>query len=278
MALPFDLIAVDVDETLLNDAGQLPVRNRDALARAREAGTRVVIATARAPRGARPVAAALGLDEPDPAGAVNPLITFNGALTWCFTKRGPIEHFRLPRALAKRLIDAARAAEPSCAVSFEAADKWYTDRDVTQGSGEPGLSGPDYVGPLSSFLHIQPTKIVFHAPFESLKRVWAQLRDSFVKQGLCQASFSDYTALQVVAPGVSKGAALARLCRRLSVDPQRVMAIGDAPNDSEMLRFAGLGVAVANAWDEVKQLADAVTQADNNDAAVAEAVERFALA
>lgn len=276
--LPFDLIAIDVDETLLNDRRELPLRNLRAVERVREAGALVVIATARAPRGARPVARVLGLDGVAPDGATRPMITFNGALTWCFTKRGPIEHFPLPKGLARSLIAAARSVEPDAAVSFEAADKWFTDRDVTQGMGEPGLTAPDYIGPLSSFLHISPTKVVFHAAFERLQRVWAVLRDDFVRKGLAQVSFSEYTALQVVGPKVTKGASLERLAQRLGVKRERVLAIGDAPNDSEMLRFAGLGVATANAWDEVKQIADEVTEADNNAGAVAEALERFAVA
>jgi len=272
----YDIIAIDIDETLVNDARDLPVRNLCAIERARDAGALIVIATARAPRGARPVAHALGLDAPAQTGETRPMIAFNGALTWCFTKHGPIEHFPLPKEIAHSLIAAARSVEPTAAVSFEAADKWYTDRDVTQGAGEPGLTGPDYVGPLSSFLHIRPTKIVFHAPFDRLKPVWETIRNDFVRKGLAQASFSDYTALQVVGPKVTKGASLERLAKRLSVAQERIMAIGDAPNDSDMLEYAGTGVAVANAWDEVKALADEVTSATNNEAAVAEAIERFA--
>ena len=73
----------------------------------------------------------------------------------------------------------------------------------------------------------------------------------------CFKSKPEY--LENVDSGVSKGAALARLCELLDIPVSASVAFGDEANDIEMLRTAGLGVAMGNATDTVKSIADTVT-------------------
>ena len=75
---------------------------------------------------------------------------------------------------------------------------------------------------------------------------------------------------------VDKGTAIRYIATHLGVDADRVMAIGDAPNDVGMIRWAGLGIAVENGWPEVRQAADVVISS-NNDDGVAEALDRYIL-
>ena len=82
--------------------------------------------------------------------------------------------------------------------------------------------------------------------------------------------------MEVNAPGVSKGPGLMALAQALGLDRREVMAVGDSGNDRTMIELAGLGVAMGNATDEVKQAADAVT-ADNEHDGVALAIERYVL-
>ncbi len=74
----------------------------------------------------------------------------------------------------------------------------------------------------------------------------------------------------------SKGNALSRLCRMLGIRPRECMAAGDSPNDASMLSFAGLGIAVANAKEEILRAAEYVT-GSNAEEGFAEAVEKFIL-
>jgi hydroxymethylpyrimidine pyrophosphatase-like HAD family hydrolase len=76
-----------------------------------------------------------------------------------------------------------------------------------------------------------------------------------------------------MASGVSKASGLAQLCARLGVRQSEVLAFGDGLNDREMLAWAGHGVAVANADDAVKDIADAVTGSNDEDG-VAQVLER----
>jgi Cof subfamily protein (haloacid dehalogenase superfamily) len=83
-------------------------------------------------------------------------------------------------------------------------------------------------------------------------------------------------SVEILPLGASKGAGVARLLADLGIDPQRVMAIGDAENDVEMLQLVGTGVAMGNAVARLKAVADHVV-AGNDEDGVAEAIGRFVL-
>src|SRR5690606_17087092 len=91
---------------------------------------------------------------------------------------------------------------------------------------------------------------------------------------LVQAGIPDM--LEILPPGTSKGSALKTLLKEMNIAPANVLAIGDGENDIEMLQLAGIGVAMGNALQPVKDIANHVVS--NNDAdGVAEAIEAFAL-
>ena len=82
--------------------------------------------------------------------------------------------------------------------------------------------------------------------------------------------------LSVFIHGVSKGPGLMALARHLGLAPAQVMAVGDSGNDRTMVQLAGLGVAMGNATEDIRRVADAIT-ADNNHDGVAEAIEKYVL-
>ncbi|MEM7235551.1 MAG: HAD hydrolase family protein, partial [Planctomycetota bacterium] len=92
-----------------------------------------------------------------------------------------------------------------------------------------------------------------------------------------QFAKSEPEYLEITAAGVNKGSALPALASYYGFEVSEVLAIGDADNDNPMLVEAGVGVAVSNARESTKAAADFVTIRSNNDAGVAEAVDRFAL-
>jgi Cof subfamily protein (haloacid dehalogenase superfamily) len=87
---------------------------------------------------------------------------------------------------------------------------------------------------------------------------------------------SAYDFLEILHPDAGKGRALATLAAHLGVPSDRIMAIGDQENDLVMLEFAGVGVAMGNAIDTVKAVANHVTTSNNEDG-VAVAIERYVL-
>ncbi len=88
------------------------------------------------------------------------------------------------------------------------------------------------------------------------------------------ATYAGSPCLEMSAPGVHKAAALAALCARLGIPSAEVVAFGDMPNDITMLRWAGYGVAMANAHPDTLAAADAVTRSNDEDG-VADFVERL---
>ena len=83
--------------------------------------------------------------------------------------------------------------------------------------------------------------------------------------------------IEAVPLGVAKDRSLAALLERMGLTRENLMACGDGLNDRSMISYAGVGVAMQNAEDAVKAVADYVTAADNNHDGVAEAIEKFIL-
>ena len=104
---------------------------------------------------------------------------------------------------------------------------------------------------------------------------FAQQMDPALKEGL-EISFSSDRYIEINAAGVNKGEGLRMLAEMLSIDMAQTMAIGDNFNDLEMIRAAGIGMAVANAPEEIRAAADIVLQADHEHDAVAEAIRQYA--
>ncbi len=89
--------------------------------------------------------------------------------------------------------------------------------------------------------------------------------------------FSNVAFLEYVVKGASKGDGLMELARILGVDKADTVACGDERNDISMVEAAGIGCAVSNGRDELKAVADYITQKDNNNGAVAEVIRKFIL-
>ncbi len=175
---------------------------------------------------------------------------------------------------------AARTADPDVLVWVEILDRWCTDREHDPsgvGTETSKTHGPDEIAPLEAVLSLPATKIMFLSEPSRLTPVLDRVYERFAKPGLLALKVSDQHLFSVCSAEADKGAALASLCERERVPRERVMAIGDAPNDARMLEWAGLGVAVSNAWDEAREAADEVLDVDSDGHAVSAAIEKFVL-
>ena len=83
--------------------------------------------------------------------------------------------------------------------------------------------------------------------------------------------------LEISGEGISKGIGLNILADHYGVSIEECIAIGNDENDISMIQCAGLGVAVQNARDSIKEVADFVTERDNNNGAIGEVIEKFIL-
>jgi Cof subfamily protein (haloacid dehalogenase superfamily) len=261
------LIASDLDGTLLRADRSVSERSRAALARAQSLGIFVVLATARPPLTTRLFAAQ--------AGVAGHAICSNGAILYDVGRDDVLDHFPLDAGTARGLILALRQALPGVCFALVQGREFACEPDyaATARVEDHGrLLDEIRVGDALDLLDVPLTKLVVRhperLPLEVLATVQTLGLDGF------EATHSGAPFLEIVAANVTKAWALAALCERLGVDAAEVVAFGDAPNDAAMLRWAGLGVAVANAYPAALAAADEITLSNEEDG-VAATIERL---
>lgn len=261
------MVAVDLDGTLLRSDRRLDPVDADALREAADRGLQVMLTTARPPRSAQGVYAALGL--------ATPTVNYNGALVFLPATGAMRAHRPLAAATASAIVARARTLDPDILVQVEVLDTLHTDRlDPALMTETSRHFPPDHLGPLDRVLAGDVTKVMLLAQAAPLTRVAELLRREFA--GQAAFAMSDGHLLQIMNPAVDKAAALAVLAAERGIAPAQVLAIGDAPNDIGMLQWAGRGVAMGNAWPQVKAVADVVGPG-NDENGVAWALRKFVL-
>jgi Cof subfamily protein (haloacid dehalogenase superfamily) len=265
MSPPIDLIALDLDGTLLAPDETVSLANRAAIARALGAGIRVVLVTGRGVDTPIRVSRELGLNLP--------VICCHGALTKDFGANKTLVHIPVPLPSAKAIIEYAEAGGHPIALY---ADESFWRTPAT------AIFMPDMVGPAwqvtPSLIDVlargAPTFIRFlgAASAEALTAKFSDLPLSFRRE-----TWFDFVEVAVLNRNASKKNALELLCNDLQVPAERVLAIGDSTNDVPMMRWAGIGVAMGNALPEVRAAVPYVTDTNDRDG-VARAIERFCFA
>ena len=112
---------------------------------------------------------------------------------------------------------------------------------------------------------------IYHTDSVARERTKARLRDLDTEQ-----IYSEVTSLEFTNRGVSKGSGLVNLCKSIGIDPSEAICVGDAENDIPALKAAGLGIAMGNASQKVKDAAGAVVS-DNDHDGCAEAIMKYLL-
>jgi hydroxymethylpyrimidine pyrophosphatase-like HAD family hydrolase len=255
------LVASDLDGTLLRSDDAVSERTLAALARTVEAGIRFVLVSARSPGWLAPEAAKLGLDGIG--------ICCNGAVVYDYEESRVLIHRPLEPETAREIVHGLRLVAPGVVFGCERPSGFIAE------PGYRSLFRPADSIPRAdalAFLSEPPTKLVLQHPELPQAELHALARDYAC--GRAETCYSGAGLVEVAAPGVTKGAALADLCAELGIDRSEVIAFGDMLNDVPMLVWAGRGIAVANAHDEVLAVADEVT-ASNDEDGVAQVLERL---
>lgn len=262
----FKLIAVDLDDTLLSREFQLTDRVKEAVAAVRAAGVQFTISTGRMYRSAVPFARELGLDIP--------LITYQGALVKNSLSGEVLLYRPLPLVYAREIIN--RVHQLGYHLNGYLDDRLLVEHDTPEGRRYAAISGveAEVVGDLLQFLDRAPTKVLTIAEESLLDRLSTELTPLYA--GKVHIVKSKPHFLEFSHPQATKGDALAYLTGYFGVKREEIMAVGDSYNDLEMLEYAGLGVVVANAREDVKKMAGYVTSAPYGEGVV-EALEKFVL-
>lgn len=261
------LIATDLDGTLLGPDGTVSPRTRMALDAARGAGLIVVPVTARQP---------LGLGEiAEQAGFTEWALCSNGALSVHLGTGEVLFVEHLPVATQRRLADALTSCLPGVlfvsvrhsGAAFVAQHGYARHADFDDHKRDPATMAGH---PLDTVLAEESLKLIVRHPDLTPEALQAEVNSLGLTGFAVTRSGAPF--LEVSAPHVTKASGLQRLCHLLEIDQTDVIAFGDAPNDAEMLAWAGRGVAMGHAGREAIAAADELTL-DNAHDGVAVTIE-----
>jgi HAD-superfamily hydrolase, subfamily IIB len=263
MKLQYDLIALDVDGTLLTDGHQLLPEVKEAVREAAEGGAEIVLCTGRGPLGALPVLESLELQ--------GTMIVHNGAAAVRSEDRGVLFQYEMdPEPLLAFVqysrehgihFDLNTAFEMLLESMSEEARSMYAHHGV-----EPVVKS--FGGKLPEGL----VKMSVFGTMETIDRVQADWEAWPSRLAIIR---SGDLFIDVQHPESSKGNALRRLAEKRGIDRSRILAVGNYYNDVTMLQYAGFGIAMSNSPDPVKKEANAVSEHSNNEGGVAEALRRY---
>ncbi|HHU29671.1 MAG: Cof-type HAD-IIB family hydrolase [Bacillota bacterium] len=253
------LLALDLDDTLLDENSRISDVNRAAIQRAAKEGILVTLATGRMFCSALPYARQLQIDLP--------LITYHGALIRMADSRETLLHIPVPLDLAREA--AAIAEEKGLHINVYINDRLYVAEENEFSRYYQSIAGVEVeaVGRISTFLREAPTKITIINREGTLLKLRDFLLQRFGSSLAINLSKPDF--LEITDRSATKGRALQFLAEMHRIPREQVAAIGDSYNDLDMLQYAGIGVAVANARQEIKEAASIVTESNlNNGVAV----------
>jgi len=261
----FDLVAFDLDDTLLRPGNELAGRTLQALIRLHGRGVRVCLASGRMLANMIPLAQMLPF-EPS-------VVSFNGALAHASLSQQPIFHRPVPAALGARVIDWAR--ERNLHLHFYEGSHLFTNRiDDWKARTYREQTGAilEYEPDFSRFREQQATKLLIVDEPDSIASMLRECREMF--HGELTVTRSRPIYLEFLNRSVDKGRGVSELCKYLQVPMHRVAAFGDAYNDTEMLQAAGYAVVMENAVQEVKRFGAEVCPSNEEDG-VAQVLERW---
>lgn len=263
---PIRLLALDLDGTLLDSSGGISAGNRAALGAARALGAGVVLVTGRA-------AADLDAGLLAQLNLELPAICSHGAETIDPQSGAVVEHVPLPADRARNLLECAER-EALSAAAYIAGRYWCLEGTP---SGMEHVRGPRWrcVPSLLALPQYEAPTFVRLFGRASIDAVYARFGASPLHFKL--ESWGTFDECAITSAEATKERALARLCAELGIAAEAVLAIGDSRNDLPMLRWAGIGVAMANAPAEVRHGAGRITGSCDADG-VARAIERYVLA
>lgn len=259
----YELVVFDLDDTILNDNHELDKRTVDTIKKLKKMGKKVTIATGRMYISALPFIKKLEIDLP--------VISYNGAYV-CNPNDGQIIfHKTIPEKIALEIIKEVEKTDMQINL-YREDDLYIKERNkgveiYEEIAGVRGIP----IGELSSNFHDSPTKMLIVERDREKKEYYLNYFKKNYRDKL-EITESKEIFIEFMARGVSKGRALKELADQLGISKKEVVAFGDGFNDLEMIEWAGLGIAMENAPDDLKKRADKIAP-DHNQQGVVQVLE-----
>lgn len=256
----YKLIALDIDGTLLNKEKKVTDEVFDAIQAAKEKGVKVVLSTGRPLPGVQTLLKELKLNDDE-----NFVVTFNGGLVQEVTTQEVISNIEMEyedfdliyNELSKKHNVKIHINTPdSVVVPYEEHPKYSVHEANINNIPVVSMSYED----ISSDLRF--CKVMLIDEPEMIEEIIPKIPKEFYEKYTIVRSAPFF--LEFLNKKVNKGSGLQALCDKIGVDPSEVIAVGDEENDRHMIEFAGLGVAMGNARDSIKEIANHITETNEN--------------
>ncbi|MBU3160305.1 sugar-phosphatase [Clostridium frigoris] len=254
----YKLVAIDMDGTLLNSDYQISQANSYAIQQAIDMGVKIVLASGRPLIGFKKF-----LEELDLISKDNYAISYNGSLVQAtkgneiiFKKTLTLDNYKDLYNLSKKLNVNIHALTDTTITTPK--NSKYTIHESEINNIPIDIIPVEDVSTSTSIV-----KVMFVDEPEILDRVFENIPKELFNKYTIVRSTPFY--LEFINKSVNKGVGVVALAEKLNIKQEEIMCIGDAGNDIHMIKYAGLGVAMGNAFPEIKDAADFVTKTNNQD-------------
>lgn len=260
MSMDKHLIVLDLDGTLLTDEKKISPKTKQTLHKAKEQGHEIMIATGRPYRASEMYYKELVLNTP--------IVNFNGAFV-----HHPLDqnwetfHQPMEVGVAREIVQACHdfdfsfrniIAEVMDDVYFHYHDERLID---VFNFGEPNVT----TGDLRNYLTESPTSMLIHADEEHVTEIRKHLSSVHAEVIDHRRWAAPWHVIEIVKSGLNKAVGIEKVASHLEIPQNRIIAFGDEDNDLEMLKYAGVGVAMGNAIEPLKSVADDITLSNEED-------------
>ena len=266
----YKLIAIDMDGTLLREDKSVSERTKNAIKLAKEKGVYVVIATGRPIDGVSRY-----LEELDMLGENDYVLSYNGGLVLKTKSREVVSKTVLTGADLHYLHNLSKELGVNIH-AFSEVHGLMTPKNSKYTEVEANINGIRIS--INDYSDIEDDHSIIKVMMIDEPEVLQKAIDNLPKE-----VYEKYTVvrsapffLEFLNKKVNKGTGVELLAKHLDIKQEEIMTFGDAGNDLDMIVYAGMGVAMANAFDEVKEAANYITDSNENDG-VAKAIEKFVL-
>ena len=266
------LIALDLDDTLLNNERQISDENVESLRACAASGKYVVLCSGRAEDAILPFVRRLEIAGTQ---AGRYLIAINGCSIFDLHTRQQIFCRKVEPDILKRTNEIAKGYG-FCTEVYTADTIYYpeynewTKLDVDL-CGLKGVEVPDY----DNFLNEPFVKMLVPGEPATLLKLQDELRAEFGERAVIFISKPYF--LEILPPNCGKGEAVTWLANHIGIPAETTMGFGDSMNDESMIRMCGYGVCMKNGMEEMKKAADFVTEFDNDNSGVGKFLKKYVL-
>lgn len=270
----YKLIAFDMDGTLLNSRKEIPEKTITMMKKAVQAGKQIALSTGRG--------LAELTDYLAQISEIRYLDCTSGAIVYDWKDKKIIYNHPIPTEKIKQIMEIAKYEDTMLHMLNEHS---IVQKNFVEKMEEyhMGVYQPMFEKVTIKYENIyeaygkNPFPVgkcnIYHRTPESRERTFKRIQKAGIPVAMVR---SEITSLEISEKGVNKGTGILKLCDHLGITSDEVIAVGDAENDKEVLKIAGLAVAMGNAGDSIKDMADVVVSDCDHDGC-AEAIEKYLL-